>query len=219
MSKLLKKDLGYDIKTPGYCQEKDIWGFHKSFFDSYADFIKIRGRCVDIGVKNAKMEYIKDELLLNVGYLSVKDFNFDKLTGSYDTIFCFETLEHIQNPLFFMREMKSMLRDDGTIYLSLPGRAKIFWTKHHFREYNKKDLQKWILIPLGLEIIRSRRIRIPKKYISYFKGIRPLLRIFVDFTNLYEIKCTGTAERKDSATHRRIGKVHNSTHTHDRIKG
>ena len=59
----------------------------------------------DIGELNSKIEYIKKELNISVKQIDC-DFNFDYLFGNYNTIFCFEVLEHLQNPLFFMSQIK-----------------------------------------------------------------------------------------------------------------
>lgn len=72
--------------------------------------------------------------------------------------------------------------------LSAPGRPKILWGEYHFREYTPAELQKWILNPLGLQIVRKKRVRIDHHWSFYFKGIRPFLRLFYGFTWIYEIK-------------------------------
>jgi SAM-dependent methyltransferase len=185
-----------EIMKPGYCEESTIWIKDERLFKQIASFIGygLRGTMADIGESNAKMEYLKDKLCWEVEQINEGDFNFDQICdikgndNIFDIIFCFEILEHLQNPLWFATQLKRSVVKDGTLFLSLPGRPKLLWTEHHFREYTPKELKKWILEPLGLKIIRKKKLRITRPFWFYFTGIRPFLRIFFDFTVIYEIK-------------------------------
>lgn len=176
---------------PGYCDGKDVWVEQKHLFKKHAEFIRPMGECADIGCSNAKMEYIKSKFNIDVTQVNTKDFNYDYIGVAYknkfDTIFCFEVLEHLQNPLFFMGQLKEMLKPGGIIYLSTPGRPKILWTEHHFMEYKPNHLKKWILDPLELMVVRRKKIRTPHTVWFHLSGLRPFLRIFLNFTNIYEI--------------------------------
>jgi len=188
--------LTLEIMKPGYCEESTIWIKDEKFFRQYVAFIGhgLRGTMADIGKPNAKMEYLSKSFLSYINQIDEGDFNFDQICDikgndiKFDIVFCFEILEHLQNPLWFATQLKRTMAECGTLFLSLPGRPKLLWTEHHFREYTPKELNKWILEPLGLVIIRKKKLRITRPFWFYLTGIRPFLRIFFDFTWIYEIK-------------------------------
>jgi len=136
----------------------------------------------DIGTPNPKMEKLKELLRIAVDQIAVPDFNFDPLPKhkKYDVIFCLEVLEHLQNPLFLMRELKSILSDIGTIFLTMPSNPYFLKYDYHFNEMRKKDFIKWILDPLDLVLVRHRRYNFMRDWRALFVGIRPLLRSIRD---------------------------------------
>lgn len=173
---------------PGYCNTEALSYIDDRLFKQTASFINPRGACCDISPKNAKMDFIKRYHGVDVEQIEISDLNTYPVVGRYDTVFCLEVIEHLQNPLFFMRNVQLILNKGGSIYLSCPGRPQFLWTEKHFIEYTPKHLKKWILDPLGLRIIRRKRIRINHPWWWYFRGIRPFFRIFLNYTNIYEIK-------------------------------
>lgn len=170
----------------------DPWILDKRLAKKTSDYINIRGTWADIGEDNAKVRFIST--LKNKRYTSITgDFNYVRFTnngryaGKYDTITCLEVLEHLQNPLFFLENIKSLMHKDSVLYLSTPGRMKLLWTDKHFREYTQKELIKWLLSPLDLEVAKTKKIRINHNWKFYFTGIRPFLRL-TDKTKIYEIR-------------------------------
>jgi 2-polyprenyl-3-methyl-5-hydroxy-6-metoxy-1,4-benzoquinol methylase len=131
----------------------------------------------------------------------VGDFNFDRFPAKkYDVIFCFEVLEHLQNPLWFMAQIKSILKDHGTLYMTTPYRKNYVWPETHFHEMSGDRIQKWLLSPLGLKIVKKKRLRYVKEKKQFLIGIRPIIRllktgnfapimnIFLSTTWIYKIK-------------------------------
>lgn len=190
-----KHKMSTDIKKPGYVpKESTTYQNKKLFFNTYrfiAESGKVLGKCADIGRANSKMEYIKNAFIIDVDQLDLPDFNFDRFDSvhlrKYDTVFCLEVIEHIQNPLFFMRELSLLIKPGGRIFLSTPGRPYIIWNKHHFFEMPARHIEQWIFNPLELKIIRKSKIRINRPWYRYI-GFRPLLRLFVNYTNIFELK-------------------------------
>lgn len=173
----------YDILYPGF-SEDDLISQDKRIVKKLAKIIsnfiiKKDGSYADIGSVNLKMEEIKRLLKIDVAQVVVNDFNFDSLpTNLYDTIFCFEVLEHLQNPLFFLIQIKKMMKQDSVLYLSVPSKPKWLWTNHHFFEYDNKHLEKWLLIPAGFKIVRHKKFRLIRHWTVYLIGVRPLLSVF-----------------------------------------
>jgi len=160
--------------------------------------------CADIGPVNPKMEILKTWLGLYVEQVNMPDFNFDSLSlfPKFDVVFCFEVLEHLQNPLWFMREIERLLTPGGVLYLSMPSNPHFLRYPFHFHEIRHDMLQTWILEPLGLKIVRHRRFNFVNNWRSMFIGIRPLLRAirtrdvrpilwgFIQINNFYEIRAS-----------------------------
>ena len=172
--------------TPGMCPaySNDI-----RLFRNTAKFIgSLSGRVADMGCSNSKSEYLSRHFDIEIDQIDC-DFNFDALPMfKYDVVLCFEVIEHLQNPLLFMTNLKGMLKPGGVIYLSTPERIRILQNNpYHFIEMNAKHLDRWILSPLKLRVLRSTRELIFHSWGFYFTGLRPLLRMFLDRTRIYEV--------------------------------
>lgn len=129
-------------------------------------------------------------------YATTGDYNYATwepvIIGAtpFKTVFCFEVIEHILNPMLFLNRLKDFIADDADIYISFPsGRPQFLWTAGHFHEYSKDRAEK-LFEMAGYQIIRSERSSIIwKKPGDYFKGFRPLLRlIFPLRCLLYHLK-------------------------------
>jgi len=159
----------------------NLWGGNEIRMKRYANklipFLKPKGMCLDMDKPNPKMEYIKSKMGFSVSYITGYDFNFDtiQLHQKYDTIFILEVLEHLQNPLFFMSQAKDCLTDNGSIYLTMPVNNPVFKMDTHYFEIPKKHFERWILEPLDLKIVRSKRVIFIHTLFPF--GIRPMIRI------------------------------------------
>lgn len=175
------------MNIPGKYEHNDY--MPTKFYDRIIDFINPVGACADIGCKNPKMEYIKNKLNIRVHQINAYDFNDCNLSGyKFDTIFFFEVIEHIQNPLHLMTQVKTMLKEGGTIYLSSPARPQFLWTEYHFHEMKPERLQKWIFEPCGLVVKRKEKLKVPYPFWKFFPGIRPIFRLFFTHTWIYELQ-------------------------------
>lgn len=115
------------------------------------------------------------------------DFDRDKFPGEWNTIFCFEVLEHLYNPLFFLEELKKSLLPDGIIYLSTPYQwPHIIKGRHHFHEITTDRLM-WLFDEAGLKIIKQGKVSIAGKWYNHFYGFRPILRYF-QHSRIYKLK-------------------------------
>jgi len=102
----------------------------------------------------------------------------------YKTVFCFEVLEHLCNPLLFLETIKLYIDDGVDIFLSFPsGRPQWLWTNEHFHEYGKTRAEK-LFEMAGYKIIKSEKTAVlwpPLR--RYFTGIRPMFRL------LFPLRC------------------------------
>jgi len=114
--------------------------------------------------------------------------NSDKVC--YKTVFCFEVLEHLVNPLLFLERLKMFCDSNTNIYISFPsGRPEFLWTNAHFHEYSKKRAETLFKMA-GLNIVkRGKSGIIWKNFSDYLKGFRPLLRLFFPLNcRLYHLR-------------------------------
>jgi len=170
----------------GHISTGELWNVNKKrllrYMRKFLPFLAVKetDKCIDMGEANPKMEYIKNELRINVTQVSDIDFNFgtlDKYYGSADVVFALEVLEHVQNPLWFMREMKRCLKNNGSIYVTLPSNPKWLWVDGHYFEIPRKHFEKWIVEPLGLRIVRHKKITNRNIWRGLLIGYRPLMRV------------------------------------------
>ena len=139
----------------------------------------------DCGEDNPLKRMIKDHFNKEICSYDV-DFDYEKMQGRYKTVFCFELLEHLYNPLFFLNNIKNMLLPDGIIYLSTPyQRPQLLKSIHHFHEIPDDRLM-WLFNEAGLKILKQKRIAIAGNWYDHIHGIRPILRYFQK-TRIYKL--------------------------------
>jgi len=86
---------------------------------------------------------------VNKEYLKKRNFNvfnsFEEISCKSDLIFSSNVLEHIQDDLNTLRQMKNNLTDEGLIYLYLPAKMSL-WTDldervGHYRRYEINEIR------------------------------------------------------------------------------
>jgi len=84
-----------------------------------------------------------------------------KLTRQFPTIFLFEVLEHIKNPLYLMAEVYDLLTDDGVCYIAIPYTKLKPKHKEHVCRWTLKELKNQ-MEKLGFKVnvlIKKRRFK------------------------------------------------------------
>jgi SAM-dependent methyltransferase len=152
---------------------------------------EIKEPILDIGEDNPFKQLLEIYLELRIeSTVGEIDFDYDKLqvTKKFNTIFCFEVLEHLFNPLFFLERLKDILTDDGIIYLSTPrnGCTKLRWYYRHYNEIPDKQI-KWLFDRAKLKIVKTDRISFHEHWWQIWHGIRPVLKYF-NKTRLYKLQ-------------------------------
>ena len=153
----------------------------------YRRFIdgKIGWDSLDIGQSN----YIGRSLGAKENTLPC-DFNNEILTEfkGYNTIYCFEVINHVMNPLNFMRQIHSLLYSGGTCYLSCPKLWLIPWhhCKHNFVNYAPERLKK-LFEYAGFEVVRHETHN-PWPLRFAFTGIRPFFRFLFNRIEVWELR-------------------------------
>ena len=89
------------------------------------------------------------------------------------TITSFEVIEHLQNPLLYLRCIYNQLPTGGKLFLTTPVKW-IFKGKYHFHEFTEEELI-FCLIKAGFNAEQIKITRIQAYALRHF-GIRPLIR-------------------------------------------
>ncbi|OUU48124.1 MAG: hypothetical protein CBC28_04945 [Flavobacteriaceae bacterium TMED68] len=103
----------------------------------------------------------------NIAYLESKErgintySKLNQIDKKFDTITSSNVLEHIEDDIIAINQMRSLLVEKGTLILYLPA-SQAVWTKmdddvNHFRRYSKKDLHSK-LESANFEILESRYV-------------------------------------------------------------
>jgi len=170
----LKSIPGYvDVWDEEFVSELDHnrWKLIFDFIESVPD-----GAALDIGERNPFTEQLEKKFNVKINDTGLVDLDSEKLNGKYKTIFCFEVLEHLMNPLFFMKSCHEVLEENGSMFLSTPLINPDFLrdNEHHFIEYRPKEM-KQLFQRSGFAVKKIRVVRhIPKAWL--LTGIRPALR-------------------------------------------
>jgi len=183
--------------NPGYCTDNELERV-EGCYENFANFILEHGgwngKIVDIGKDNPKRRFLEKYLEVEIETVDYSDFNFDVINFEADCILCFEVIEHLQNPLWFMKQLAQNMKSDTILYLSTPNRPQVMrWNPRHFREYKPQELIDWLLNPASLRVENMAKIEALKiKWVSFLTGIRPLIRIIPQFlwggkTQIYKI--------------------------------
>ena len=158
-----------------------------------ADFLdELWAPVLDIGEDNPFKLIIENRIQMKIDSTDAKlDFDYDRIPGKYKTIYCFEVIEHLFNPLFFLESLKLALDDNGIIYLSTVrnGCTGLRWYYRHYYEIPDKQIR-WLFDRAGLEIVKTKRIRFHEHWWELWNGgfgIRPVLKYF-NKTRLYKMR-------------------------------
>jgi len=141
---------------------------------------------LDIGDRSGLTEMM--ESYYQIKFDNTKgDLDSVTLRGDYDIVTSFEVLEHLFNPLFHLSQIKKVLSVRGKLILSTPlSKPRFLWSKEHFHEMSIASIEA-LFHAAQFKIIRKEFFRVHPMFF-YIKGIRPLLRLFFDKIQIYELE-------------------------------
>ena len=103
------------------------------------------------------------------------------LLKKHDVVFCFEVMEHLCNPLLFLRVMKKWLTPDAIIFISIPNHLlRRHWRTLHYHEIDPVRFE-YLCEQAGYEIVD----RVCHKYYPKLRditGIRPFIRYITGYS-------------------------------------
>ena len=168
----------------------DFSYFHKKYIEELLDYLDRRlGNCVlDIGRQSPSTEAIREKFRIPVtnteGDLDVQ-FGFPSLP--YTDILYLRTLNHQFNPLYTLLKIKDEAMSDFTkLYILVPSRGKLLWDKGCYHEVDHYRMCQ-LLKRAGLKIREYERVKVHRHWSFYFKGVRPLLKLFFEYNAFYVV--------------------------------
>jgi SAM-dependent methyltransferase len=145
----------------------------------------MKAPCADCGEPNPYANLLANHYNLAIKAIDI-DLDREAIPGKYNTIFCFEVLEHLYNPLFCLEQIYNALNETGILYLSIPYHIKLLWGKRHFHEIDDKRMF-WLFDAAGFRIVKKDKISVRWELWKHFTGFRPLLRLFSK-TRIYKLE-------------------------------
>ena len=104
-----------------------------------------------------KFDYTDKEADLNWGFGFIWKVRKLKQKQYYETILCFQVIEHLLNPLLFLSECRNFLTDDGILYVSYPAHlTKMYWNSGHFHEYDRSRFL-YLIKEAGFKVVKYQK--------------------------------------------------------------
>jgi SAM-dependent methyltransferase len=161
-----------------------------TFFDEYKTPV------LDIGGLNNMGKAVESDIQ-NRGHKDVKmentlESDFNEMVRAprqnYGTVFCFEVLEHVMNPLLFMRELHKLLDHSGVLYISTPKAAlmSIYASSYHFTEYKEPKLE--TLFTWAGFVVEKKKVFSVYPWWHALLGFRPLWRLMFQRYIVYKLR-------------------------------
>ena len=91
---------------------------------------------LDYNMAQENFDYKKPE---DVILYDGKDFPFEN--NSFDYLYHTETLEHIKAPAYFLKECNRVLKDNGTMFFSVPFQARYYYIPFDYYRYTPASLE------------------------------------------------------------------------------
>lgn len=106
--------------------------------------------------------------------------------GSVDTAISFHALEHVDNPLEILLELRRVVRRQGTLRLVVPSETPILTSHRRWRENNDRHLYTWTPLLFGnlaqragfIDIVTSvKPMPTRSRLVRIFRFVPPLARL------------------------------------------
>lgn len=169
-----RKNYGPTLGKVSNCREifDTYLPYQEKIFNEIKEIVSVDMKMLDVGCSTGHfLTYMKDKVAMRIGLeLSQDEVNFinDNLDfkvysnpietlnieeGPFDLITSLQVLEHIDDPLTFLKNIAKNLKDDGYLYLELPnlndtilkyykipGYADFYYREPHVSYFSKETL-------------------------------------------------------------------------------
>ncbi|MDN3512442.1 MAG: class I SAM-dependent methyltransferase [Candidatus Jettenia sp.] len=115
------------------------------------DFCQYEGKGDGRGLQTDKFDVKGIDIVCDIKQIPVPD-------ERYDNILCSEVLEHIENPLEGIKEMKRILKPGGKVIITVPGTSLLHFSPYHYYTGFKDNFFNLLLGKSGFDIDRITRV-------------------------------------------------------------
>lgn len=144
---------------------------------------------IDMGQRSPMTDLIERKLWVKItntrGDLD-SGFQYEDTTPA-DVVIYSHTIEHQFNPLYTLMRIKEVLKPYGTLYIMVPSRGKLLWTRNHYHEIDKYRMG-LLLERAGYKIEKHERVKHWRGFWDYFTGARMILRAIFEYSACYTCK-------------------------------
>ena len=162
----------------------------KNIHDTILEYLEGRwtGRMLDVGPRNPLTTKLEQKLYCTVYNTEgdLDDPHFYVPNYLYDTILVSHVIEHLHNPLQFLKRLRLFLKNGGGLLIATPLGHQIWkmWEDGHYHEIDERRMRK-MLRQSGFDVVNVVK---HKRYRGNLKGIRPLIRWLTDKNVIYECR-------------------------------
>ena len=162
----------------------------KDRFNQLLNFIgeELNGDILDVAERNPLTDILEKQYNISIDNTEGDlDVDFSAPNKQYDFIICSHVIEHLFNPLHLLIELSKYLKSNGKIFIAYPQRPQFLWTNLHFHEIDDERFRA-LTDRAGLVITDKSKQVVHRDWHFYFKGVRPFLRLFMNWQVIYELK-------------------------------
>lgn len=170
--------IGHDVKLVG--RQRQRLNQTIEFVNDHVD--RRHQRVLSIGQPST----FDHQLYLDAGYFTrlfhtEGDLDSEWTGQQADVVFCFEVIEHLCNPLLFLRNLKRYVRDGTVIFVTIPNHLlRRHWRNMHYHEVDYKRFS-YLCAMAGYEIVHHEVRRLWPR-LSDITGIRPFIRFITGYS-------------------------------------
>lgn len=148
----------------------------------------IYGRVLDIGQASPLTTMIYDSFNVTVeNTIGDLDEDFEINGSDYSFVIFSHTLEHVFNPVHCLLKIKAVMKQDAKMFIMLPRRGKLLWTKNHYHEIDHYRFM-MLMKRTGFRVVGWTHTKAWRKPLDYMKGFRSFYRLFREFNITYEVE-------------------------------
>jgi len=167
--------------------KKDIKGQILEIGSGIGNFTPLLAECGNVTATDYNARYLKDlkkrfkTKKVNVGFGDIEKGKYFFKHKKFDTIICFNVLEHIKNDSYALKNIFKLIKRDGKLLLLTPAHNMLFSEFDrqlgHYRRYSKSSLLK-VIKRVGFTKVKI-------KYINWWSAVGWL--VFLKLTGRKDI--------------------------------
>ena len=151
------------------------------FLLSWIPELQEYGQILDIGEVNTLRKILQTQAIAKI-VNTTGDLNWAmwEPMNQYPVVLCLEVLEHLQNPLNFLYQVRYRMRPGSILYLTTPKESlKLLRMSDHFFELDEYRLRSLFDLCGIFRVIEIQETKSNYPRSIFWRGLRPLLRALI----------------------------------------